>query len=287
MKVDVESTHVTTEPRVTAPDAGVRGVESSAGAGGVRHVVDLLFALSESDLRFRYGRGWWRYVRFLLEPFALVGIFLILVVIVSTRAGRAPGLSVACAVVPFQFLMVTVSNAMGAIDWRRPILLNMAFRRTLLPVSSVLTETATFGASFAIIAVMMAIYGVRPTLALLWLPVVIAVTVVAAAAFAYPASLFGVWFSRGLRPFAQSFMRMLFFLGPGLIPLERTTGTTHLLLSLNPLSGLFESYRDVFLYGHRPGAWQLVYPLLVALLLLSISVPVYRREESQFAKVVE
>jgi lipopolysaccharide transport system permease protein len=258
-----------------------------AGVGAVRRVVDLLLVLSQSDLRFRYGRGWWRYVRFLLEPFALVGIFLILVVIVSTRPGHAPGLSVACAVVPFQYLMVTVTNAMGAIDWRRPILLNMAFRRTLLPVSSVLTETASFGASFAIIAVMMAIYRVAPTPALAWLPVVVVVTVVFALALAYPASLYGVWFSRGLRPFAQSFMRMLFFLGPGLIPLAQTSGRTHLLLSLNPLSGLFESYRDVFLYGHRPAAWQLLYPLLLSVCLLAISLPVYRREESQFAKVVE
>lgn len=255
--------------------------------GSARRTFDILFALTESDLRFRYGRGSWRFVRFLLEPFALVGIFLVLLVIVSQRPGRAPGLSVACAVIPFQYLMLTVTNAMGAIDWRRPIVLNMAFNRRLLPLSSVLTESSSFVASFLVIATMMACYAVAPTLALLWLPVLFAVTVLFAASFAYPASLFGVWFARGLRPFAQSFMRMIFFLGPGLIPLEKTTGTTHTLLALNPFSGLFESYRDVFYYGHRPAAWQLAYTILIAAVLLAIFVPIFNRDERHFAKVVE
>jgi lipopolysaccharide transport system permease protein len=255
--------------------------------GGARRIVDLLVALTESDLRFRYGRGSWRFVRFVLEPFALVGIFLVVIVIVSPRPGHAPGLSVACAVIPFQYLMLTVTNAMGAVDWRRPIVLNMAFNRRLLPLSSVMTESASFVASFLVIVTMMAIYGVGPSSALAWLPLLVVVTVLFAASFAYPASLFGVWFARGLRPFAQSFMRMVFFLGPGLIPLERTTGTTHTLLALNPLSGLFESYRDAFFYGHRPAAWQLGYTVLFALVLLAIFVPIYNRDERHFAKVVE
>jgi ABC-type polysaccharide/polyol phosphate export permease len=248
---------------------------------------DLLLALTESDLRFRYGRGWWRFVRLLLDPFALVGIYLILVVVVSTRPGRAPGLSLACAVIPFQYLMSTVTNAMGAVDLRRPIVLNMAFKRMLLPISSVLTETVSFAVSFVIIAVMMLIYRVGPTIALVWLPLVVIVTAIFSTSFTYPAALFGVWFPRGMRPFALSFMRMLFFLGPGLVPLERTSGWTHRLLALNPLSGLFESFRDLFYYGRSPAAWELLYPLGFSLVLLSAFIPIYRREQRHFAKVVE
>jgi lipopolysaccharide transport system permease protein len=278
---------LSTEPTVAAGAARTDPAPLTDRFRAGKRLVDLLIVLSQSDLRFRYGRGTWRFVRLLLDPFALVGIYLILIVIVSTRPGYAPGLSLACAVVPFQYLMSTVTNAMGAVDLRRPILLNMAFRRTLLPLSSVLTETVSFAASFVVIAVMMAIYGVGPTPALLWLPVVVVVAAIFSASFAYPASLFGVWFARGLRPFALSFMRMIFFLGPGLVPLGQTSGRTHLLLSLNPLSGLFESFRDVFLYGHRPAAWQLLYPLGFALVLLLAFVPLYRHEQRHFAKVVE
>jgi len=251
----------------------------------LRRSVDLLRALTAADLRFRYGRGPARFVRWLLEPFALVGIYLLLVTFVLDRPGTAPGLSLAAAIVPFQLVMSTVSNAMDALEIRRPILLNMAFERKLIPISSALTESASFCASFLIIVVMMAAYRIAPTLSLVWLPLVMLVNLYLAVAAAYAASLLGVWL-RELKPFLLSFVRMLFFLGPGLVPLSRTSSTVSEILRFNPLSGMFESYRDVFLTGERPAAWQLIYPIAIATAILTVFIPLYRAEQGQFAKVV-
>jgi len=251
----------------------------------VRGAVDLLHALTEADLRFRYGRGPLRFLRWLLEPFALVGVYLILVTFLLRRPGVAPGLSLAAAIVPFQLVIATVANAMAALDIRRPILLNMNFRRELIPVSSALTESMSFSASFLLIVVMMAAYRVVPTLALLWLPLVLFVNLYVAVSAAYAASLLGVWL-RELRPFLLSFVRMLFFLGPGLVPLSQTSPSVRRLLELNPLSGLFESYRAIFLSGQAPAAWELLYPIGIASVVLAIFVPLFQAEQRQFAKVL-
>jgi ABC-type polysaccharide/polyol phosphate export permease len=247
--------------------------------------ADLLRALTESDLRFRYGRGPARFTRWLLEPVALVGVYLILVTFVLDRPGNAVGLSLACAVVPFSLVMLTIGNAMTALDARRPILLNMAFKRMMLPISSALTESAGFASSLFLIAALMGIYEITPTWNLLWFPLVLLVNVLLAVAAAYPALLFGIWL-RELRPFVLSFVRVLFFLGPGLVPLDQTSEGVRNWLRLNPMTGLFEAYRDVFLNGQMPAAWELLIPLAVALLLLVLFVPVYRVEQDQFAKVV-
>jgi lipopolysaccharide transport system permease protein len=263
-----------------------RGSTVRGRIASVRGSVDLLTALTFSDLRFRYGRGPWQVVRWLFDPFAIVGIYLVLVTVVLRRGGDAAGLSLAAAVVPFQLVMLSVTNAMGALSVRRPIILNMAFPRTLIPLSSVLTESVAFAASFVLIVLMMAVYGVAPTAAIAWLPLVVAITALVAAGFAFPASLFGLWF-RELRAFGLSFVRTLFFLGPGLVPLSTTGGTAAKLLRLNPMTGLFEAYRDLFLYGRSPAAWELGYPALFGLVLLAVFVPLYRSEQRQFAKVVE
>jgi lipopolysaccharide transport system permease protein len=247
--------------------------------------LDLLRALTEADLRFRYGRGPLRFLRWLLEPFALVGVYLILMTFVIRRPGDAPGLSLAAAIVPFQLIIATVTNAMVALDIRRPILLNMSFKRALIPVSSALTESMSFSASFLLIGVMMIAYRVAPTLALLWLPLVIIVTLYVAVSAAYAACLLGVWLHE-LKPFLLSFVRMLFFLGPGLVPLAQTSGSVREILQLNPFSGLFELYRDVFLTGETPAVWEFLYPVAIATLLLAIFVPLFRAEQRQFAKVL-
>ena len=251
----------------------------------LRSWCDLLRALTESDLRFRYGRGPWRFIRWLFEPVALVGVYLVLVSFVLDRPGRAVGLSLTCAVVPFQLVMLTIGNAMSALDLRRPIILNMAFKRMLMPISSALTESTGFGASLFLIVAMMAIYRIAPTWNVLWFPLVFLVNLLLAIAAAYAGILLGIWL-RELRAFVVSFIRILFFLGPGLVPLAQTSADVQTLLRLNPMTGLFEAYRDVFLYGDRPAAWELLIPLAATALLLLIFVPIYRSEQRQFAKVI-
>jgi len=246
---------------------------------------DVLVSLTVSDLRARYGRGRLPFIKWVLDPFAVVGVYLILTTFVLDRPGENPGLTITCAVVPFQLAMLAVVNGMAAVSARRAIVLNMAFPRALIPVSSVLTDAAVFSASFFLFLLMMAAYAVLPTPAMGWLPAVVALNFVLAVAWAYPASLIGIWFP-DLRPFLVSFVRTLFFLAPGLVTLAEVHGRAHNLIRLNPLTGLFESYRAVFLYGHAPAAWEILYPLGFSLLLLAVFVPVYRREERQFAKLL-
>lgn len=248
--------------------------------------IDVLLALTGADLRARYGRGPIRVLRWLVDPFALVGVYLLLVTFVLNRPGVAPGLSLACAVVPFQLVMSTVMNAMSAVTTRRSIILNMGFPRTLLPVSSALTEAVGFMASFSLFAVMMAAYQVRPTINVLWLPLLVVTTTAFAAAIAFPSLLFGLWF-RELRPFALSFVRTLFFLGSGLVPLAATSGNVDTTLRLNPLTAIFESFRQALLFGRPPQAWQILYPVLLAAVTVAIFLPLYVREQRQFAKIVE
>lgn len=251
----------------------------------VVRAAELLRTLTESDLRFRYGRGPWRFIRWLLEPVAVVGVYLILVTFVLNKSGSAPGLSLTCAVVPFQLVILTIGNAMGALELRKPILLNMSFERMLIPPSSALSESVGFGSSLLLIFTMMAIYEVQPTWNILWFPLVFLVNLLLAAAAAYPAVLFSIWL-RELRAFVLSFVRILFFLGPGLVPLSETSTGIRSLLRLNPLTGLFEAYRDVFLYGRSPAPWELLFPLAAAVALLVVFLPIYRTEQRQFAKVI-
>jgi lipopolysaccharide transport system permease protein len=260
---------------------------TSSPAGTLRRArrFDVLVALTVADLRVRYGRGPWRLLKWLLDPFALVGVFLLLVTVVLDRPGRAPGLSLACAVVPFQLTVMTVVNAMGAVALRRSIVLNMGFDRLLIPLSAACTEFVAFGASAVLLAGMMAIYGVAPTAAVLWLPVVVAVTGLVATAFAFAASLFGLWVPE-LRPFGLSFVRTLFFLAPGLVPLSEIPAPADNLVKLNPLSGLFEAFRAVLLDGEAPALWMLAFPLVFAAIVLAVAVPVYRSEQAHFAKVL-
>jgi lipopolysaccharide transport system permease protein len=246
--------------------------------------VDLLLALTALDIRVRYGQGPLRLAKWFVDPIGFIAIYLVLVVYVIDRSGEAPGLSIACAVVPFHYAARTVGNALGTIRRRRTLMASFALPRGLFPAVSTLTEAAGFAAGLVLLALLMVLYAVPPTAAILWLPVTVAITLLVALAMAYPASLFGLWFP-DLAPFVSHGMRALFFLASGLVALEQTTGAGSDILRLNPLTGLFEAFRKTLLYGETPAAWELLFPVGFAVLLLAIWVPIYTHEQRDFAKV--
>jgi ABC-type polysaccharide/polyol phosphate export permease len=251
-----------------------------------RQAANAVAALARWNIAMRYGRGRLRVLKWLLEPYAAAGVYLLLVAFVIHREGSAAGLSLACAIVPFQLVLATVVNALSAVTTHRWLLTNMSFDRTLIPFASAVAETVGFAAALTLLPVMMAIYGVAPTAALLWFPVLLAVSFLLALAAAYPAALAGLWFPDA-RPILVNLARALFFVAPGVVALDQINGAAHDWLRANPLTGLFESYRSVFLEGHSPAAWELLFPCFAAAILLVLFVPLCRREEAHMAKLVE
>jgi teichoic acid transport system permease protein len=254
--------------------------------GPLARRLAVLLALAQSDLRLRYGRGPTRVLKWLLDPWAATGVYLLLDALVLRRGGHAVGLSVACAVVPFQLVVMSTATALRAVDRRHSIILNMAFDRMLLPVAATVTEGAAFLASLTLIPVLMGVYGIAPGVSILWTPLLLVLLVLFSVSLAFPAALFGLWFYSA-RSFAVSMLRALFFLAPGLVPLSEIHGRTATLLMASPLTGLFEAFRAVFLYDRAPSPANLGVPFGWSLVLLAAFVPLFRLEHRQLAKIVE
>lgn len=257
---------------------------TGARAQALRAQWGVLITLALADLRDRFGRGPARVAKWLIDPYAVAGVYLVFVAFILDRGGDAPGLTVACAVVPFQLIISTAIMAMRSIQDRRSLILNLGFRRVMLPAAVTLTEALGFAASLSLLAVMMAAYGVAPTTAILWLVPVIAVNLLFALGIAYPSMLFGVWY-RDLLAFALSALRVLYFVAPGVVALSEIQGEANELVRINPLTGIFEAYRDALLYGQAPAAWELLYPAAFAVGLLAVFLPIFRSEQRHLAKV--
>lgn len=249
-------------------------------------MLDQLLVLTSADLRARYGRGRWQLVKWLIDPFALVGVYFLMVTFIFYRRPHDVGLSLACAIIPFQLITMTVQSSMQSVIQRQGILGNMSFQRVLLPISTALTEACGFAASLTLLALMMVVYGATPTAALLWLPLALLATVLLGIAVAYPTTLVGVW-APDMRGLIMSAARAAYFLAPGLVTLAAIHGRTNTVVRANPLTGLFETMRHAVLYRSSPPAWELLVPIGFALVLLAVFVPIYNREQRHFAKMLE
>ena len=81
-------------PPTLTPTAGdarpLREAERLRWRRSLRHRVDVVVALTIADLKVRYGRGGARLLKWIADPFALVGVYLILLAVVLDRPGRRP-----------------------------------------------------------------------------------------------------------------------------------------------------------------------------------------------------
>ena len=263
-----------------APIASVRTT-----ARGVRARWEVLLTLAMAQLKDRFGRGRWQLLKWLLDPWAATGVYMVFVAFIVDRGSGNEGMIVACAVIPFQLFLAAILSGLSVVRDRGSLIQNLAFPRELLPAAVTVTEGVGFAASLTLLPVMMVIYGVGPTVALAWLPVVLALNLVLALAGAYIATLFGAWY-RELTSFVISAVRILLFLAPGVVALSEITGRANDLVRLNPLTGLFEAYRSIFLYGEAPAPWELGYPALFSAVMIAIYVPLLRSEAPHLAKVV-
>ena len=93
---------------------GRRGSADPNRVSQTRRAADLLVSLGTADMRVRYGRGPWQFFKWLADPFFVTGVYLALVALVLNRPGGEPGLSVACAVVPFQLIIATVVTSLDS-----------------------------------------------------------------------------------------------------------------------------------------------------------------------------
>lgn len=225
-------------------------------------------------------------LKWIAEPLSYMLIYFALIAVAFNRGRPNYLLFLLCALLPWRLFSGVTTDSMNLMRRHARLIANLVVPREVLPLVGVAAQALTFLIALPLFAPFMAMYGIVPTTALVWLPVLIVGLFVLAAGPAYLGALFGLYFP-DFRGVAQNLIRAAFFLATGLLPLKAVPGDTfRLIYQLNPLSSVFEGFRSVILFGVPPRPFFVAYPLAFGFALLSIGLMSYRRRQSEFAKEV-
>jgi len=261
----------------------------------------LVPVLSGRELKSNYemnvvGFAWW-----LLEPLSLTLVYVVLVQIILKAAEPAYPLFILMALLPFKWLAASLTGAMATVRKNESLVTDLYFPRALLPMSEVVTGVAHFLVGLAIVPIFMAVYKIAPTWDILWLPVVIVAQFVLILGLAYPFSVWGLNY-RNLPGLVENILRLWLYLSPALWSLQtKVKNPTHrMIVRLNPLTGIFESYRGAIgltpvppaaggpatQVTHGAPSWDLVYSLAFGVLAIVLGGWYFVRREAQFGKML-
>jgi lipopolysaccharide transport system permease protein len=249
---------------------------------------DLVLTLAKRDITLRYrqtalGAAW-----VLLQPLIAAGIFTFVFGTMMGLKGAAgsPYFVFAFAgQVAWQVFQTTLSKCGNCLVGNSHLVSKVYFPRLVLPLSTVFSALIDFLVGLTLMAVLMYWFDVMPTLALLMLPVWVALLVTAAMGVGLFMSSLMVRY-RDVQYVLPVMVQMLLYASPVAYALSAVPQKYRALFELNPLAGLLEGFRWSILGGEAMPWGSAAYAAGVSLLLGIFGAIAFKRMEQEFADVI-
>jgi lipopolysaccharide transport system permease protein len=266
---------------------------TSLRLGDVWEYRELLYFLVWRDVKVRYkqtalGAAW-----AILQPLLTMVVFTIFfgkLAGVGSDGLPYPIFSYA-ALVPWTFFAQGLSQSSDSLVSSANLVRKVYFPRLVIPAASVMAGVVDFAIAFVVLVGLMAYYGIWPTAAVAFLPLLLLL------AFATALGV-GMWLAalnvqyRDVKYVLPFFIQLWLFVTPVIYPASRVTtklrelGLPTWIYGLNPMAGVIEGFRWSLLgVGSRPGPVILASAAVTAFLLVSGAF-YFRRMERTFADVV-
>jgi lipopolysaccharide transport system permease protein len=186
------------------------------------------------------------------------------------------------ALVPWTFFANALMQASNSLVGSANLIKKVYFPRLVVPLASVLSGIVDFALAFAVLVVMMAGYGMTPSLRLLWIPVFVLLTMATALGVALWLSALNVEY-RDVRYVVPFLTQFWLFATPVAYPSSLLSEPWRTIYGLNPMVGVVEGFRWALLnVGNAPGAMLGASSVASAVLVVS-GAYYFRRLERTFA----
>jgi len=223
---------------------------------------ELLFQLARRDIRIRYkqaimGFGWAVFMpMFVVLAGLLVRFAMAYLSHTKLDEGSVAGLAVKS--LPWSFFVGSLGFAVASLVGNSNLVSKIYFPREVLPLSATLAQGFDSLIGSAAVAVGIGLMGVRPTWAVLWLPVLVVLVVCFTAATGLFVGCANLFF-RDVKYIVQVLLTFGIFFTPVFFEPAMFGPLGARLMMLNPLAPMLEGIRLCVVEGHN-----LLQPLIVA-----------------------
>jgi lipopolysaccharide transport system permease protein len=256
------------------------------------HFRELLWRFAARDVTLRYRQTALGVAWVVLQPLLAAGIL-------SFVFGKVANLPAPAGIPYFVFSLAgmtawnafsnTVTRAGGVLVANAPLVQKVFFPRLLLPISTVMSTLLDVAVSLVLTAILMAITGVAPGIALLLLPVWLLLILLLGLGLGLGAGALMVRY-RDVQYVLPVAVQFLLYASPVAYSLSAVTAnvssTTKLFFELNPLTGLLEGFRWSLIDTQAPSAGLAAYAIVSSIVVLLVGLAMFNRMERQFADVI-
>ncbi|MBX7171161.1 MAG: ABC transporter permease [Pyrinomonadaceae bacterium] len=250
------------------------------------HYRDLLYILTERDIKVRYKQTVLGALWAIIQPFFTMLIFtLFFGKLAGMPSDNIPyPIFAYTGLLPWTFFANAINNSGNSLVGNSNLITKVYFPRMIIPIASVGAGLVDFIVAFILLIVLMFYYQISLTFNILIVPFLIILTAILAIGV-------GMWMSalnvkyRDIRHVLPFLIQIGMFVTPIIYPTSLVPEKWQWLMALNPMMGQIEAYRSAF-FG-KPFNWfSLAISVGLTCIILIYSAYNFKRMERQFADIV-
>ncbi len=269
-------------------DAKKKGL--NLGLKELFHYKDLFIILAYRDYRVRYAQTFLGFAWAFIQPLATLVIFTVVFgKVAKVDTGEIPyPLFAICGMSAWTYFAFVMNQSGNSIIGAQEMVKKIYFPRLIIPLSKAVVGLVDFGITFLFIIGIMIYYQYMPSANIVFLPVFVFMTVLAALAV-------GIWLSaltirfRDFQHVVPFMVQFGLYATPTAYPAEMVVNSlpewVTVIYFLNPMAGAVEGFRWSILGGAPPSEYAYISFALTALLFVS-SLFYFKKVERVMADIV-
>ena len=253
------------------------------------HVLrDLLFVLALRDIKIKYKQSVMGLLWAVLMPAIIVGAGMLIRVAMSKMSGTqlSPDslASIAVKALPWAFFVTAIRFATNSLTSNSNLVTKINCPRIAFPAAAVVSALFDLAIAAIPLIAVLAWCGVTPSVALLWVPLLLGVLVlfVSGLGIAFAAANL---FYRDVKYIVEVILTFAIFFTPVLYEVEML-GEWQFWVLLNPIAPLLEGLRAAVVLQTSPDYGWLLYSTIVAVLVFAGGWRLFYKLEPAFADSV-
>lgn len=247
---------------------------------------ELLYFLVWRDVKVRYKQTALGVVWVVLQPLLTTLIFTVLFgILLNVPSGDTPYPVFALAgLIPWQYFSGALTRTSTSLVGNSHLITKVYFPRLIIPLTGVLSGLVDFAIGFALLAILLVIYGIMPGAAVVLLPAFLLLAMATALGF-------GLWLAALNVRYRDIGYLVPFLVQIWLYATPVAYGSTLIperyrwLLGLNPMTGVVEGFRWALL-GQAPPDRLFILSVAITAVVLITGLIFFRRTERTFADIV-
>ena len=244
---------------------------------------ELLKSNIKKEIRGKYKGSFLGVLWSFINPLLTVSIYAIIFPYIMRVQDDNYLIFLICGVIPWTFFTTVMNQGMISIRMNAGIIKKVYFPREILPISVAMSGLVNFFISCLIILAFCVVGGLGVSWHLLLLPFVAFIQFCFTLGLILALSAINIYI-KDTEYLVLFIVNMLFYATPVLYSASLFPENIRWVLYLNPMAGIIDAYRNIFMYHQLSSFSSWLYMIIVSLFVLVVGLAIFKKLQKGFAE---